>query len=100
MDFVSVDELIRYCRADDDEETHALMEDLGESAEAYLIDNGADPMQMGPAELKVWTLCVKALTLHYYDNPGGAEFPPGLRQLVNRVKLAAAARRGSNEKED
>jgi hypothetical protein len=99
MDFVSVDELIRYCRADDDEETRALMEDLGESAEAYLIDNGADPMEMGDAGRKVWALCVKSLTLHYYDNPGGAEFPPGLRQLINRAKLAAAARQ-TNTKEE
>lgn len=77
---VTEEELCLYCRVDDDA-AGALLTLLADAAEAYLSSMGADLHQPSAA------LCVKALTLHWYDNPTGGELPVGLRQLINSLKL-------------
>ena len=77
---VTEEELRLYCRVDDDE-AGALLTPLADAAESYISGMGADLTQPRAA------LCVKALTLHWYDNPTGGELPVGLRQLINSLKL-------------
>lgn len=88
MAYVSVDDLMLYCRADDDADgqTRQLIASLGEEAEAYLAENGADPDSMTGNDLQVFAGTVKAMTLHRYDHPAGEEYPPGLQRWINKVK--------------
>lgn len=74
-------ELMAYCRVDD-EESGALLESLCQQAQAYLSSAGVildwdDPRQ---------ELALKALTLHWFDNPAGGEVPAGLQRLINQLK--------------
>lgn len=81
MDYVSTEELLLYCRAESDAEP--LITSLGEAAEAYLKESGCD-LENSSAE--VVGLTVKALTLHYFDNPAGTPLPAGLQSLINQLK--------------
>lgn len=93
MAYVSVDDLMLYCRADDDADgnTRQLIADLGDEAEAYLMECGADPDSMTADGLRVFASAVKAMTLHRYDNPAGEEYPPGLQRMINRIKYTKYA---------
>ena len=94
MAYVSVDDLMRYCRADDDAggETRQLIADLGEDAEAYLKECGADPDAMTEDGQRFFAATVKAMTLHRYDNPAGEEYPPGLQRWINKIKYTKYAK--------
>ena len=65
----------------------ALLSSLGEEAEAYLRTTcGAEPETMTADELNVFKLAVKRMVLAAYDDPAGAQDPPGVRRLINGVK--------------
>ena len=93
MATVERDELMLYCRVDGDE-IGDLVEELAESAEAYLQDAGCT---YTTATAPVYRQAVKALTLHYLDNPGGAPVPQGLQSLINKLKFTPAAGSAGNE---
>lgn len=76
-----------YCRVDGSEMGN-LVDELGISAEAYLEDAGC---VWTPQNAAYYALAVKAMTLHYLDNPGGAPTPQGLRNLINKLKFTPAA---------
>ena len=81
---ISTEDLMLYCRVDG-EEASTLLEQLADSAEEYLTTAGA---QRTEANSNAYDLTVKALVLHWYDNPEGGTLPPGLRQLINQLKLS------------
>lgn len=84
---VKLAELRLYCRIDQSEENDALLSSLGEEAEAYLRTTcGAEPETMTADELNVFKLAVKRMVLAAYDDPAGAQDPPGVRRLINGVK--------------
>lgn len=83
-----------YCRIDGDEEDELLLS-LIEAAKDYLEGAGVpDPEE----DSALYSLAVKALTLHYYDHRGMTEVGstsdiPGLRNAVTQLKLRAEAAR-------
>ena len=83
MSNVSAADLKLYCRVDDDEAV-PLLESLAESAEEYLTTAGAERTQNNT---NAYDLAVKALVLHWYDNPTGGELPAGLRNNINQLKF-------------
>lgn len=80
---VSRAELGRYCRVDEADGLDEL-EALAQSAETYLTTAGAVRTERNADS---YDLCVKAMALHWYDNPDGGEFAPGLRQQINQLKF-------------
>jgi hypothetical protein len=83
MTYLTREELMRYCRVDDDNAADTLV-DLEDSAEAYLKTAGVNIDSVDESRFK---LAVCALTLHWFDNPTGGELPAGLRQLINQLKF-------------
>lgn len=89
-----VPDVKRYCRIDGDEED-GLLADLIDAAKGYLAGAGIDD----PAtDDRRYALAVMALVLHYYDYRGLTEAPapsaiPGIRNLINQLKLEAEASR-------
>lgn len=84
MNTIPVDELMRYCRADDDAEglMRSEIAALGESAEEYLRSNGvaveADDPQV--------SLCVKARVLYTLDPVNNADVWAMGERILNRLK--------------
>lgn len=74
-------ELMAYCRVDD-EEAGALLESLCQQAETYLSFAGVDTTT---PDFRL-EQALKALTLHWFDNPAGGEVPAGLQRLINQLK--------------
>lgn len=76
------EELLRYCRIDEDDPLADEAEAVATSKEDYLIRQGIDVR--GPDSRAA--LCVKAWTLHELDHPG-EETPGGIRELINDLKF-------------
>lgn len=91
MTYLIREELMRYCRVDDDTAADTLVA-LADSAEAYLETAGVDIDLVDESQ---FNLAVCALTLHWFDNPTGGEPPAGLRQLINQLKLTPTAKEES-----
>ena len=84
---VPMDELLRYCKVDDDEEHRLLLTDLAEEAESYLRANaGTEADGMSQEQLNVYKGTVKMMVLEKLDDPRGEQSPPGLRNQINSVK--------------
>lgn len=83
---VTRDELMQYCRVDD-EDAGDLLENLADSAEEYLDSAGAPFDGAGYQDAK-YILAVKALVLHWFDNPAGADVPASLQSLINQLKFS------------
>lgn len=79
---VTREALMTYCRADGDEVGDLLCE-LADHAELYLSEQAGVDLSVRPERA---ALCVKALTLYWFDDPTGGELPAGLRQLINGLK--------------
>ena len=73
--------LMAWCRVDD-EEAGAVLEQLCAQAAAYLSAAGVLPPEEDPRA----ELALKALTLHWFDNPAGGDIPAGLQRLINQLK--------------
>lgn len=85
MAAVSTADLMLYCRVDA-EEAAPLLENLANSAEEYLTTAGAVRTE---SNANAYDLAVKALVLQWYDNPGGGEVSPALRQSINQLKFSS-----------
>ncbi len=79
---VSRDDLMAYCRADSKEQGDLAVAQA-EAAEAWLTGIG---VQWDEATAPTYCLVVKALALHWMDNPTLKEVPVGLRHLINFLK--------------
>lgn len=91
---VSIAEVKEYCHAEGESDaTMALY--LG-MAEDYLTGAGVTEAL---ATAEGYALVAKALTLHFYDNRGGAPIPEGLQDYITqqqkRCRAAAAAETAS-----
>lgn len=78
-------ELMTYCRVDD-EATGELLVELSYSAAEYLEAAG---IQQNSENERRYALAVKALTLHYLDNPTPEAIPAGLQSIINQLKLTS-----------
>lgn len=83
-----------YCRIDGEEED-VLLYSLIDAAKDYLAGAGINDPDTPDHR---YALAVKALVLHYYDYRGLTEAPmpsviPGIRNLINQLKLEAEASR-------
>lgn len=76
-------ELMLYCRVDDETLGDHLLE-LCSAAQSYLRTAGVTPT---PATEGQYRLTVKAMTLHYFDNPTATQLPAGLQSLINQLKF-------------
>ena len=85
---VSIAELKEYMHAEG--EVEAVIASYLAMAESYLTGAGVTET-LAPAA--GYDLAAKALTLHFYDNRGGAPIPDGLRDYITQLQclcLAAA----------
>ena len=91
---ITLAEVKLYCRIDGNAED-TLLQALIPAAKEYLAGAGvADPSGSSPR----YALCVKAIVLDWYDRRGLTQRPdphavPGIRNLINQLKLEAAAER-------
>lgn len=76
---IAIEILMAYCRADGEDE-QKLVEDAAQDAENALSAQGADPMH------PMYNKALKALTLHFYDNPEGGDLSPALKKMLNTLK--------------
>lgn len=83
MQSVTLSEVRRYCKENDDPETNALLEELADSCEAYLLRQNI-PLTAGNQPR--FALCVKAMTLHELDHPG-EPYSGGIREKINDLKF-------------
>lgn len=78
-----------YMRVDGDEDD-SIISSMYAAAEQYLKKAGAVQTSENS---ELYTLCVHALTLHYYDNRDNvdseASFPLGVRPIITQLKLTA-----------
>lgn len=83
-----------YMRVDGDEDD-AIITALYQAAALYLGNAGIQPPT---GDRALYDLAVRSLTLHYYDHRDAvgneAEFPVGLRPIINQLKIIAAAEIG------
>lgn len=77
---VTREELAEYCRIDD-EDLLDEAERLAQIQEARLLAKGANTYH------PVFTLTIKALTLHELDNPG-QKIPQGIQDMINELKFS------------
>lgn len=96
VDGEELDDLKAYMRVDT-EEDNAVISALGYAAKIYLLQAG-----IAPSESELYRLAFWGLTLHYYEHrsavaAGAAEFPIGLRPIINQLKLFEGAREAANE---
>lgn len=75
-------ELMTYCRVDD-EAVGDLLVELSYSAAEYLASAGIQQNSDNEAR---YALAVKALTLHYLDSPTQEAVPAGLQSVINQLK--------------
>lgn len=79
---VTRDQLLRYCRIDDDDFLADTAVQVADAAEDYLVrQNIPIPGADGRA-----ALCVMAWVLHQLDHPG-EETPRGVRELILDLKF-------------
>ena len=87
---LDIDEVKEYMHAEG--EADSVIEPYLAMAEDYLAGAGVTE-ELATAE--GYALCAKALTLHYYDNRGGAPIPEGLADYIlqqqKRCRAAALA---------
>ena len=87
---LTIEDLAAYCRIDLPEpgdsaraKTEAELESLRLSAEEYLAEAGVALLpELKPRQEHV----IKALVLHWVDNPSGGEIPAGLQRMINQLK--------------
>lgn len=86
---VSVDivELRHYCRCDTDEQTELAVQ-MADAAEAYLDGAGVVYCEHNAQR---YAQVVKALALHWMDNPTMPAVPDGLQGLINQLKFRKEA---------
>lgn len=77
--------LMAYCRVDDDAAGDTLVE-LSYTAAEYLSSAGVEPTDSNESR---YTTVIRAMTLHYYDNPVPGAFPAGLQSMINQLKLTS-----------
>lgn len=87
---LDIDEVKEYMHAEGEED--AVIASYLAMAQDYLAGAGVTE-ELATAE--GYALCAKALTLHYYDNRGGAPIPEGLADYIlqeqKRCRKAALA---------
>lgn len=76
---IAIEILMAYCRADG-EDAQQLVEDAAQDAENFLDALGADPAH------PLYNKALKALTLHFFDNPEGGDLSPALKKMLNTLK--------------
>lgn len=85
---LDIDEVKEYMHAEGEED--AVIASYLAMAQDYLAGAGVKE-ELATAE--GYALCAKALTLHYYDNRGGAPIPEGLADYIlqeqKRCRMAA-----------
>lgn len=79
------EELMVYCRVDDEAQGDLLVS-LARSAQEYLSSAGIRPSE---DNYERYGLAIKALTLHYLDNPVPGSVPAGVQSIINQLKLTA-----------
>lgn len=72
-----------YCKVDPGDPREDLLVELADTAEAKLLAGGARNVKSTALQFK---LAVKALTLHWLDNPTGTQIPAGLQTQINELK--------------
>ena len=82
MAAVSKEDLMRYCRVDDEDTGEDLVK-LADAAERKLLRTCK--VQRTDANAEEYDLCVKAMTLHQFDHPGEA-YTQGIRDQINELK--------------
>lgn len=82
MAAVSKDDLMRYCRVDDDCTGDDLVK-LADAAERKLLRTCN--VQRTEENAEEYDLCVKAMTLHSFDHPG-EPYTQGIRDQINELK--------------
>ena len=86
MAIVSKEELMLFCREDDDDMGDLLVT-FADACEEHLLANGVAPTAKNMSRYR---LCEKNWALHHRDHPGEA-IPPGLRAQINQLKLEPTA---------
>lgn len=99
--YMRFDDLAAGLSADETAAQEALIQALAAGAVEYLGNAGIpEPGQEAPSEL--YDLCVKALTLHWYDHRDDvgdeSSVPNGVRPVITQLKLLSAARRAGGVK--
>lgn len=84
MESTTREELMSYCRADTEEQGNLAVAQA-DAAEAYLERLG---IEFSESNAGTYALAVKALALHWMDNPTLQEVPAGLRRLINQLKYS------------
>lgn len=82
MGIVSREEIVAYCRLDEDELIETAC-GLAETMEARLKTKGAVD---NPRNHATFCLAVKAMTLHELDHPG-EKIPQGIQDMINELKF-------------
>lgn len=83
MNSTTREELMLYCRADTKEQGDLAVQQA-DHAEAYLARAGIEYSDVNKA---TYSLVVKALALHWMDNPTLQDVPVGLQRLINNLKF-------------
>lgn len=83
MRSVTAEQLLRYCRIDDDDPLAETAREVAETKEEYLSRQG---VALTEENMGRFGLCVMAWTLHELDHPGEAA-PAGVMQMVNDLRF-------------
>ena len=82
MTSVTIEDLRLYCRVDEEAED-LLLSQHADAAESKLTAAG---IPLTDRNRDRYALAVKAMTLHFLDNPGEA-LPQGIRDMINDLKF-------------
>ena len=72
-----------YCKVDEGDPREELLPSLAEAAETKLLEAG---VQRTANNAALFDLAIKAITLHWLDNPTGTPIPGGLQTMINELK--------------
>ena len=83
MAIVRKQDLMLYCKVDEGDPREELLPSLAEAAETKLLEAG---VQRTANNAALFDLAIKAITLHWLDNPTGTPIPGGLQTMINELK--------------